>query len=206
MSKKAIIFDLDNTIYSVHSIGDKLFATLFQLIIESGKHDNDIDAIKDDIMRKPFQVVAAHYSFSDELTQKGIDLLKNLTYRGPIKPFSDYQEVKHLPAEKFLVTTGFLKLQQSKIERMGIEKDFKEIHIVDPATSGKTKKDVFADVLKRNKYNFSEVLVVGDDPHSEIKAAKELGIEAVLYDKNNYQPATTSVKKIVDFKELRVFF
>jgi FMN phosphatase YigB (HAD superfamily) len=48
--------------------------------------------------------------------------------------------------------------------------------------------------------------MVGDDPHSEIKAAQELGIEAVFYNKNNYEPAHTLVKKIVDFKELSVFF
>jgi putative hydrolase of the HAD superfamily len=69
MSKKAIIYDLDNTIYPVSSIGNELFGPLFQLIQEHHEQTNSMDAIKDDIMRKPFQVVAANYKFSKQLTQ-----------------------------------------------------------------------------------------------------------------------------------------
>jgi len=203
--KKAIILDLDNTIYSVPSIGNKLFASLFRLIEESGEYTVDIAVIKDEIMRKPFQLVAAQHRFSEELTKKGIDLLLNLTYEGPIEPFSDYSFTKQLTCDKFLVTTGFLKLQQSKIKGMGIEQDFMEIHIVDPATSHKTKKDVFADIIYRNGYQLAEVLVVGDDLHSEIKAARELGIDTVLYDKFNLHAVDSSQYRITDFKELFKF-
>jgi len=205
MRKKAIILDLDNTIYSVPSIGNELFASLFRLIEESGEHTADIAAIKEEIMRKPFQWVAAQHQFSNELTKKGIDLLLNLTYEGPIEPFSDYTCTKQLHCDKFLVTTGFLKLQQSKIRGMGIEQDFKEIHIVDPATSHKTKKDVFADIIYRNAYQPAEVLVVGDDLQSEIKAAKELGIDTVLYDKFHLHDESNLQRRITDFKELHNF-
>jgi len=202
MTKKAIILDLDNTIYPVPSIGNELFASLFRLIEESGEHTVDIAAIKNEIMRKPFQHVAAHFQFSDSLTQNGINLLLNLSYEGPITAFSDYEYTKLLPCDNFLVTTGFLKLQQSKIKGMGIEQDFKEIHIVDPATSDKTKKDVFTDIIHRNGYELTEVLVVGDDPHSEIKAAKELGIDTVLYDKFHLHEDNSLQNKVADFKEL----
>lgn len=205
MRKKAIILDLDNTIYPVPSIGNELFASLFRLIEASGEHTADIAAVKEEIMRKPFQWVAAQYQFSKELTRKGVDLLINLTYDGPIKPFSDYNFTKQLSCDKFLVTTGFLQLQQSKIRGMGIEQDFKEIHIVDPATSHKTKKDVFADIIYRNAYQPAEVLVVGDDLQSEIKAAKELGIDTVLYDKFHLHDGNSSQHRITDFKELIEF-
>src|SRR5689334_14950083 len=113
MQKKAIIFDLDNTIYSVKSIGDELFAPLFKIIEEDGDHDDDLDKIKDEMMRRPFQWVAKKYEFSDELTQKGMDLLRNTTYLGKILPYADYHVVKDLAIDKYLVTTGFLQLQQS---------------------------------------------------------------------------------------------
>ncbi len=202
MNKKAIIYDLDNTIYPVTSIGDKLFASLYQLIRESGEHEDNFNAIKADILRKPFQVVAATFRFSDELTQKGINLLKDITYEDEILPFSDYFEIRSIPAERFLVTTGFVKLQYSKIRGMNIEKDFKEIHVIDPMASDKTKKDVFADILKRHGYSSAEVLVVGDDLESEIKAAQTLGIDTVLYDKYNLHSDNLTTYKIADFKEL----
>ena len=201
MHKKAIIFDLDNTVYDVRTIGDELFAPLFELISMDRHHAEDLDKIKNEIMRRPFQVVAEKYHFSDELTRNGVEILKNLAYKGKIEPFDDFLIARNLPVDKFLVTTGFLKMQQSKIEGMKLSNVFKEIHIVDPSTTDKTKKDVFADIIHRNGYANSEVLVVGDDPASEIKAAQELKIDAVLYDKVNRYP-DTSMTRIDDFTKL----
>jgi putative hydrolase of the HAD superfamily len=202
MRKKAVLFDLDNTIYPVHAIGAKLFASLFRLIAAEGRHGEHFDRIRDEIMRRPFQLVAADYGFSGELTRKGVDLLKDLTYEDPIEPFPDYPFVRSLPVDKYLVTTGFLKLQQSKVERMNLAADFKEIHIVDPSTSDRTKRDVFADILQRHHYAPGEVLVVGDDLHSEIAAAGQLGIDAVLYDNLRRHGEVAPLHTITSFKEL----
>lgn len=205
MSKKAIIFDLDNTIYSVHSIGEELFATLFRLIEEEGSHAADMHRIRDEIMRRPFQLVAKDYGFSEELTRQGVALLKDLTYEGRIEPFRDYHTTRSLPVDKYLVTTGFQKLQQSKVERMNLAPDFKEIHIVDPVTSSQTKRDVFADIMQRHRYAPGDVLVVGDDLHSEIKAAQSLGIDAVLYDNFHRHTGVTSLSRISSFEQLATF-
>lgn len=202
MKKKAIIYDFDNTLYSVESIGDEIFAPLFKLIADCGEYEGRLEKIKEDIMGKPFQVVAADHRFSEELKQKGTDLLKTLTYKGEIAPYDDYDEIKKIPAERFLVTTGFLDLQWSKIRKMNIETDFSEIHVVDPSISKKTKKDVFRDVMDRKGYKTSEVLVVGDDPESEIRAARELGIDTALFDRYNQHTGHSSNYRISNLKEL----
>jgi len=202
MARKAIIFDLDNTIYAVSSIADQLFAPLFKLLKESGEVENNFEEIKRDLMRKPFQLVARKYGLTEGLTQKGTHLLQNMTYEGEIRPFDDYRLVRALPVEKFLVTTGFLQLQQSKIERMGIRQDFREVHIVD-IESG-TKKEVFAALLQRHHLRPSDVLVVGDDPDSEIKAAQELDLAAVLYDKAGLYP-DASIPRISDYRQLSAY-
>src|SRR4051812_27564275 len=108
--KKAIIFDLDNTIYGVPTIADTLFAPLFQTIKENGENDEDFEAIKKDIMRKPFQVVAANYGFSNTLTRQGMEMLSTISYKGPIQYFSDYEVTRSLSQEKYLVTSGFILL------------------------------------------------------------------------------------------------
>jgi len=202
MNKKAIIYDLDNTIYPVHSIGESLFEPFLKLITQYPEHDGDFDAIKSDMFRKPFQVVSAEHHFSDELISRTIELLQTMTYQGEIRYFDDYPAIKNIKAERFLVTTGFYNLQYSKIRGMGIADDFAEIHVVDPLTSTKTKKDVFADIMQRHNYEVSDVLVVGDDPESEIKAALALGIDTVLYDKNNCHIQHTALYKITSFNEL----
>ena len=203
MNIKAIIYDFDNTLYSVRSIGKELFTPLFDLIASTKQHDENMEEIKNDLMGKPFQVVAKEHHFSEELIEQCTELLRKLTYKGEIRPFGDYQETKKIPGDRYLVTTGFADLQWSKIRRMGIEEDFQEIHVVDPDTSPKTKKDVFADIMERKEYAPSEVLVVGDDPESEIKAAKELGIDTALMDPGDLHHSPDCTVKIASFTELR---
>ncbi|THU42025.1 HAD family hydrolase [Niastella caeni] len=200
--KKALIIDLDNTIFPVPQIGDALFAPLFELIEQEGSHAGELDKIKDEVMRRPFQQVAKEHQFSESLTRKCVEVLKELTYNGPIEPFEDFALVRHLPCDKFLVTTGFPKMQQSKVDRLALAPDFKEIHIIDPSTTNKVKKDVFADIVQRHGYAKEAVLVIGDDLQSEIKAAQELGIDAVWYDKYGRYEDKPSVRKISDYKEL----
>ncbi|MFL9843802.1 HAD family hydrolase [Flavobacterium rhizosphaerae] len=201
MPKKAIIYDLDNTIYPVSDIGEKLFGPLFDLITESGAHEHHMESIKKATMRTPFRVVAQRHNFSDELTQKGINLQEELEYTEPIASFEDYPEIKNIPGLRFLVTTGFFKMQHSKIKQLGITSDFDEIHIVNPVVT--SKKEVFADILKRHNLTPKEVLVVGDDPESEIAAAKALGITTVLYDKNDNFSKEEADFKISHFKDLK---
>ncbi len=126
MNKKALILDLDNTIYGVPAIGDALFAPLYHLIQQSGEHNAQFDAIRYDILRKPFQVVATTHHFSETLTEQAFQLLKDISYEGEIHYFPDYVATRALTIDKYLVTTGFLKLQQSKIKGMGIEKTLRK--------------------------------------------------------------------------------
>jgi len=202
--KRAIIFDLDNTIYPVSAIGDKLFKSLFQLIAEKGEYTGDFDEIKGEIMRRPFQFVADDFSFSENLKSKCLQLFLDLTYDEPIEPFDDYKYVRKLQGIKFLVTTGFTKLQNSKIRQLNIEKDFLEIYIIDPIQSKLTKKDIFLKLLIDYRLKVHEVLVVGDDLNSEIKAANDLGIDAILYDCESKHTGIENQKTISSFKDLRL--
>jgi putative hydrolase of the HAD superfamily len=193
--KRALILDLDNTIYPVSAIADHLFKKLFDLIDhESSNVDlNQINPAKDELTRRHFQSVADQFGFSPGLRSKGIQLLQDMTYDLPMQPFTEYGDIRSLPHPKFLVTAGFHKLQWSKIKQLAIEGDFLEVHVVDPETS--TKKAVFADILRRHHYKPQDLLIIGDDPDSEIKAAFELGIDTFLFDPANKHPLTAATYK-----------
>jgi putative hydrolase of the HAD superfamily len=155
--KKALILDLDNTIYPVSSIADhlfeELFATLDQYVELINSDDPDrVSKIKHEMTRRPFQHIADEFRLDEEVRDKMVGLLKNMTYDLPMQPYHDYQHVRSIPLDKFLVTTGFSKLQWSKVKMLGIEGDFKHIHIVDPEISQKTKKDVFAEIMQAHNY------------------------------------------------------
>lgn len=199
MEKKAILFDLDNTLYPVPSIGEELFKPVFDLIAK--EHADDIDAIKKEMMGTPFRKVAEKYGMNKELTEKAIAIQEDIEYNKPIAVFEDYHFIKEIRAERFLVTTGFYKMQQSKVKNMGITGDFKEFHIVDPTQT--SKREIFADIMRQYNYRADDLLVVGDDPESELKAAKELGIETVLYGPEEGKDASQATYHIRNFKQLR---
>jgi putative hydrolase of the HAD superfamily len=113
--------------------------------------------------------------------------------------------VREIPCKKFLVTTGFTKLQFSKIEHLDIKDDFEGIFVVDPGKSNLTKKDIFKQILIDNNYMVEDVLVVGDDMNSEIKAAKDLGIDTVLYDHDSKHGKIENQKTISNFKDLQLY-
>lgn len=136
-----------------------------------------------------------------------MEALSDLEYNDTIEPFDDYGLTKDIDRLKFLVTTGFTKLQWSKVNQMGRESDFEECFVVDPAKSDRTKKDIFAEIMEKYGLNPEEVLVVGDDIHSEIKGGKELGIDTVLYDHTGRSPESSDDdgNVITDYDSLEQF-
>jgi putative hydrolase of the HAD superfamily len=202
MRKKAIILDLDNTIYPVSSIGDKLFKSLLHLISDSGEYTGDFNEIKAEIFRRPFQFIADEFSFSEKLKSDSLNLLADLTYDETIEPFKDYKIISRFPCKKFLVTAGFPEMQQSKIRMLGIGNDFEKIVVIDPGTSDLNKTDIFRAIMNEYNYKPEDVIVVGDDLNSEIKAGKELGIETVLYDFKSEHRELEGQKTITNFSGL----
>ena len=74
-----------------------------------------------------------------------------------------------------------MKFQETKIAKLGIAHLFDEIiiDVLDDPNKRKGKTKIFEEILESNKWNKEEVLVVGDNPHSELGAAKALGITTV---------------------------
>jgi putative hydrolase of the HAD superfamily len=202
--KKALILDLDNTIYPVSSIAGDLFHELFSFLNEHIDDANLIYNIKEDLKRIPYQKVADKHNFSESLKNKGLELLSNIEYNLPMQPFDDYTHIREANITRFLVTTGFTKLQWSKVRMLDIEADFEAIHIVDPEFSPLTKKDIFASILEKYNYQPEDVLIIGDDPESEIRAASELGIDTFLYDPENKHPDAEATYRSQNLKDAAI--
>jgi putative hydrolase of the HAD superfamily len=202
MNNKVLFLDLDNTIYPVSAIAAELFKDLFELIKNNGEFESSFEEIKLEIQRTPFQKVASQFNFSPALLKQCVHLHETLSYPKAFNYFEDYEWLRQLPNKKYLVTSGFTILQESKIEQMGIKGDFEAIYIIDLQRSDRTKKDVFEEIIRENQLLKKEILIIGDDINSEIKAGNELGIETVLYDKLGKYSQKNHQKRITDFKEL----
>jgi putative hydrolase of the HAD superfamily len=206
MNKRALIFDLDDTIYPTKSVVDPMYKELFSLI-QGQVSEEVLNNIHKDVLTTPFHIIADRYALNPDLKEQGLAMCLDMEYNGPMQPFSDYQLTKKNSADRFLVTAGYTKLQKSKIRQLGIEKEFKDIYIPDPYTSELSKTDVFREILNTYHYDPSEVLVIGDNPETEIAAAKELGIESYLYDyEGKFSPALADYygRSYENFPEMKI--
>ena len=122
-----------------------------------------------------------------------------------MEPFEGYEALLILPCRRFLVTTGYTKMQHSKIQQLGIENDFEAIFVIDPDKSLLTKRDLFEKILSENNFRVEDVLVVGDDLNSEIFHAKALGIDTVLYDYLSQFQESEDQKVIRNHKDLHLY-
>src|SRR5256885_1913919 len=109
--KRAIIFDLDNTIYPVNAIAGNLFAEQFALLDQNRAIINKnapytIDKIKEEMTRRPFQYIADKYQLDENVCNQLLDALRSMSYDLPMQPFADYHHLRTIPLDKFLVTTG----------------------------------------------------------------------------------------------------
>lgn len=205
MKIKALIFDLDDTIYATKSVVSDMYKDLFALL-KPKVSETVFSNIQEDILTTPFHIIADRYAIDRDLRDQGLKICLEMDFEGPMQTFADYKLTLNNSADRYLVTAGYIRLQKSKIRQLGIEKDFKEIFIPDPYASELTKTDVFEQILNKYNYKPSDVLVIGDNAESEIAAAKELGIATYLYDyESKFSPALadyygTSYDNFADLK------
>jgi putative hydrolase of the HAD superfamily len=206
---KALIFDLDSCLCAANEVGDDLFAPAFAAI--RGANDGTVseerlEAAFAACWRFPFNFVAANYGFSNTMFSAGFEAFRHLEVRAPMHGYGDLAVLAELPAKLFLVTTGFRRLQESKVKALGIASLFTTIHIdaIDESPI-KGKDQIFAELLKADRLRPQELLVVGDNPDSEIAAGNRLGIRTVQILRPGVPrspAATVQIQNLHDLKRL----
>lgn len=180
---KALIFDLDNCLAAADEVGEQLLAPVFDAIRDANRgtlSETELQAAFADCWRHPLDWVAARHGFTGEMLEAGWEILATREVEQPMYGYGDLDVVSDLPQQRYLVTSGFRRLQESKIRALGVERLFTAIEIDaidEPGRKGKRR--IFEDILDRNNFKPEEVLVVGDNADSEIEAGKRLGIRTV---------------------------
>lgn len=178
----AVIFDLDNCLSPARQVGD-LFQPAFDAIRAANRgtlSDAVLDQAIEDTWKHSLDAVAALHGFTPEMLAAGWSVLCTITVPGRLQGYPDVDLLGALPVTRFLVTSGFRRLQESKIDALGIRGLFTAIRvdaIDEPGRLG--KQAIFADLLREHRLRAEQVLVVGDNPDSEIAAGNRLGIRTV---------------------------
>jgi putative hydrolase of the HAD superfamily len=204
---KAIIFDLDSCLAAANEVGDGLFAPAFDAIRSTNNghvSEDQLCTAFADMWRFPFDFVAEKYGFSDAMRAAGFATLRQIEVRQPMYGYGDLDVLAELPAKLFLVTSGFRRLQQSKVDALNIAHLFTEIHIdaIDDAHP-KGKQPIIEGILRTHGFAPSEVLIVGDNPDSEIAAGNRLGITTIQTLRPGVPPSTAATFQIRNLAELK---
>jgi FMN phosphatase YigB (HAD superfamily) len=180
---RAWIFDLDNCLAPADEAGEALYAPAFQAIRQANRgrlSEAVLAAAFADCWRQPLDAVARRHGFSPEMLAAGWRLLAQTEVRTPMRGYGDLAVLAELPGLRFLVTSGFRRLQASKVAALGIAPLFTAIHIDaidDPEPRG--KEAIFRQIIEAHSLGRNEALVGGDSPDSEIEAGHRLGLATV---------------------------
>lgn len=180
---KAVFLDLDNCLAAADEAGRDLFRPAFEAMARANRArlaPEVLDKAFADCWRDSLDTVAARYGFAPDITAAGWEIFRRLRVDRRLRGYGDLEALRTLPVPRFLVTSGFRALQESKIAALGIEDLFREIcidAIDEPPRRGKTA--IFRDLLQHYALAPQEALVVGDNPASEIEAGNRLGMPTV---------------------------
>jgi putative hydrolase of the HAD superfamily len=129
---KAIIFDLDNCLAAANEVGEDLYKPAFDAIRQTSNgtiSEEVLEQAFQDCWRHPLDWVAARYGFSDSMLAAGWRVFVTLEVTRPMHGYDDLAVLAELPVQRFLVTSGFLRLQESKIKALKIEPRFAAFYI-----------------------------------------------------------------------------
>ncbi len=201
-----VILDLDNCLAAAREVGDALFETGFQAI-RSANHgtlnEAALEAAFSDCWRHPLDWVAERHGFSAEMLKAGWEAFSQMEVRHPMHGYGDLPELLKLPQHRALVTSGFRRLQESKIRALDLARYLHELHvdaIDEPERIG--KKGWFQHLLASRGLAPAEAVVIGDSAASEIAAGNSLGIPTVQILRPDVPRSETAGHHITSLAEL----
>lgn len=81
-----------------------------------------------------------------------------------------------------ILTNGFDKIQRTKLSVTGIAHYFEKIITADSIDVKKPYPEIFQYAIDKTGATLSGSLMIGDNPNTDIKGAKDFGMKAILYD------------------------
>lgn len=204
---RGIIFDLDNCLAPADEPGRQLLEPVFSAIRAANEGTLAPDALEaalEECWFHPLDTVAAKHDFSDAMRAAGWRAYREVEVREPMRGYGDLDVLPRLGELRFLVTSGFRRLQESKVRALGISSHFAAV-VIDAVDDGgrRGKERIFAELMARFHLAPKEVLVVGDDAESELAAATRLGLRSVQILRPGVMPAPEAQARVRGLAELR---
>jgi putative hydrolase of the HAD superfamily len=206
---KAILFDLDNCLSAADEPGSQLLEPVFEAIRRENQgrfSEEALSAIYFDCWRHPLDWVAARHGFPPEMLNAAWEANRQVEVTTPMRGYADLPALTALPVMKFLVTSGFQRLQERKVRALGLAHWFATVYIDAIDQLGRTgKRQIFESILREHDLAPEEVLIVGDNPDSEIEAGNQMGITTIQILRPGVPAGNNATHQIRSLDELSRF-
>lgn len=202
----AVIFDLDNCLAPATAVGEALYAPAFAAIRMANDGSVSTDALAlafKHMWTHAYDWVAERYGFTPAMRTAGGQALAGIEVTGCLAGYEDLDLLGSVPGTRFLVTTGWRRLQESKIRALGIAAQFREIlidAIDEPQRRGKA--ELFQHIVSLHALSSTQVVVVGDNPDSELAAARQTGLPAVQMLRPGVERSAATAECVSGLREL----
>lgn len=184
---KAVIFDLDDTLYNEKDFVLNGFRTVCQYL--SIKYNinfdemfyNCVETLEQQGRGKVFNELCKYYNLTEDISLL-VDIYRNAKPKISLYEDSIYVLNKLSKVYKLgLITDGMAKVQWNKIKALGIEMYFDKIIVTDDFGRDYWKPHRFAyDVmLKCFSCISKEAIYVGDNPNKDFIGAREVGLKTI---------------------------
>jgi FMN phosphatase YigB (HAD superfamily) len=184
MQPRAAVFDLDHTLFDPRTLPVTLFDSLAARVRAAAAgivSDAVLDAALADAWRMPFDRVAARHQLPDVATVAWQEAASIVEVTEPLTPYPDVRAgLEQLSLLRFLLTTGFRRLQESKLKQLGLAALFVTVYVdaLDPP-GPEGKRALLQRLIAEHGLTPPEVVVIGDRADDELAAAHTLGMVAV---------------------------
>lgn len=184
---KALIFDLDDTLYDcsgslVHARRLKAAGVIAKALGCTAEEAYKLQKEKEPSLKDNlYEEIANYYSLPSTFMEDIYKAIKEVDVSN-IKPFpgvvKTLKDLKERGLWLILVTAGQPLEQEEKVRLLGLRKLLDEVIVVERRND--SKRACFQDILDRYGLRAEEVLCVGDKMEDELKIAKTLGMPTAL--------------------------
>ena len=223
---KAIIFDLDDTLYDCSGTlvvqGRRQVAKMIARLINSSEEEayrlqlemEEKYGVKANIYEK----IVTHYLLPNLCARELLEEFIHVEISNIIL-FSDVIDtLMHLKLQGYklaLVTSGDKQVQGKKIDVLGLNDNYFDDILIADRNKEQTKKECFKHIMQQHNLQPEEIICVGDKIDDELTAGKSLGITTVMFEHGRHYKVYLKeqdkhikpdyfIKHVKDILELRI--